>query len=120
MKQLIGIISLLFIFSCTGNSQKLTPAQFEAKLANSNVQLVDVRTPDEFAAGTLTAAVNIDFNNPNFAAELQKLDTYKPLCIFCQKGGRSAKAHEIAKKVGFQQVIELNGGYEAWQKAKNR
>ena len=86
--------------------------------ATNPKQLVDVRTAEEFQAGTLSEAVNIDCKKDNFESELQKLDKNNKLFIFCQRGGRSADAHKIALKAGFQQVIELEGGYEAWQKAK--
>lgn len=125
-------LSLVCIFAISCQSKKnntqagqnasfLLPVQeFAQKCPTQSAQLVDVRSPEEFAAGTLEGAVNVDYNNPNFESELQKLDKSKPLCIFCQVGGRSAKAHKIALNAGFKQVIEMEGGYKAWQKEQNK
>ncbi len=100
------------------SSSLLAVEEFSKQCLGQSAHLVDVRTPSEWAEGTLPAALNIDYNNPNFEPELQKLDKTKTLCIFCQVGGRSAKAHKIALNLGFKQVIELDGGYKAWKNAK--
>lgn len=96
--------------------EKLDAAQFRIKMQQLEVyNLVDVRTPKEFEQASILKAKNIDFNGENFETELAKLDKEKPLFIYCKSGGRSAKAAEKAKEMGFEHVIELDGGYQTWE-----
>ncbi len=73
--------------------------------------VLDVRTTGEYAKGSLATAQNIDWNNKKtFPEKIEKLDRDKPVYLFCQSGGRSAKAAQFLKKKGFQ-VYELQGGF---------
>jgi rhodanese-related sulfurtransferase len=95
----------------------LNVADFKVKMENlteGSFSLVDVRTPGEVAGGTIENAVNIDYNNSNFAADLAKLDKSKPLMLFCRSGNRSGKASNIAKELGFTEIYDLQGGFMAW------
>ena len=95
----------------------LNVADFKAKmesLAGQGFNLVDVRTPGEVVGGTIENSVNIDFNNPNFSADLAKLDKSKPLMLFCRSGARSGRARSIAKELGFTEIYDLQGGFMAW------
>ena len=95
--------------------KRVTKAEFKKYLeSHENVQLIDVRTPGEFGGGTIKGAKNIDFYDPNFKAEIAKLDKDVPTLIFCKSGGRSAKALQQFKAEGFQYVLELEGGYSNW------
>ena len=100
----------------TGGKMELLPvAEFRKQVeATPNAQLIDVRTPAEVAQGALPNAKNVDFRAPNFKEELAKLDKTKPLYIYCQRGGRSASAAQVANELGFQHVIDMEGGYEAY------
>ena len=111
---------LTFIgFICSGYSQdKLKPDAFEAKLlADKTVQLVDVRTPEEVAQGYIDGALNLNFNAEDFQQNVEKLDKSRPVLLYCAAGGRSARAGELLKKLGFQIVFDLQGGMNAWRKA---
>lgn len=95
----------------------LNVVDFKAKIekfGEKEFHLVDVRTAGEVAGGTIENATNIDFYSSNFSNELAKLDKEKPLLIFCKSGGRSGKASQIAKKLGFVEIYDLKGGYMAW------
>lgn len=72
--------------------------------------LLDVRTPSEFAGGHMSGASNIDFNNPSFLSEIQKLDREKTYFVYCRSGNRSGQAVAIMRKEGFQNIHELQGG----------
>lgn len=99
--------------------EKLDAALFRTKMAELKVyNIVDVRTPEEFAQVSIPKAKNIDFNGGSFEEELSKLEKEKPLFIYCKSGGRSAEAVAKAKDMGFQRIIELEGGMEAWKAAK--
>ncbi len=99
--------------------EKFDAFQFNEKMLQLIVyNLVDVRTPEEFAQASIPKSKNIDINGDSFEAELAKLEKEKPLFIYCKSGGRSAKAVEKATEMGFERIIELDGGMDAWKKVK--
>lgn len=110
---------LLFFFFSGCEAQKkeslLSPDDFRQKLATTKgIQLVDVRTPEEFQSGHLANAKNIDFYSANFGKQILALDKAKPVLVYCKVGGRSAEAADLMRKKGFHQVIELEGGIMKW------
>lgn len=78
------------------------------------VQLVDVRTPSEYKDGHVVNAKNIDFWNPNFDKNIEKLDKSKPIIVYCKSGGRSAKCASQLKSKGFKIIYDLEGGFSKW------
>lgn len=95
--------------------RRVSKEEFKAFLdAHDHVQLVDVRTPEEFQEGTVQDAINIDYYNADFRDQIAKLDKTVPTLIFCRSGGRSAKALQLFKSEGFNIVLELDGGYLNW------
>ena len=118
----IILICSIFITACnsTNSEEKeeyllLEGSKFDERLAEEkNPQLIDVRTPEEFSNGTMMHAVNYNILDNTFNKKIHYLDTNKTVFVFCQKGGRSAKATEILKKNGFNSIIELKGGMDAW------
>lgn len=99
--------------------EKLEAPEFRIKMAELKVyNVVDVRTPQEFAQASIAKAKNIDISGDTFEAELGQLEKEKPLFIYCKSGSRSEKAVEKAKEMGFKRIIELDGGMDAWKAAK--
>ncbi|PIY08575.1 MAG: rhodanese-like domain-containing protein [Flexibacter sp. CG_4_10_14_3_um_filter_32_15] len=99
--------------------EKFDTFQFNEKMIQLRIyNIVDVRTPEEFAQASIPKSKNIDFNGDSFEAELAKLEKDKPLFIYCKSGARSAKAVEKAKEMGFERIIELEGGMDAWKASK--
>jgi rhodanese-related sulfurtransferase len=85
------------IFSCQGQTSKnivnLDPKAFSEKIkATSNAQIIDVRTPEEFASEHIDNAVNVNFLGDDFVSNVQKIDKSKPVFLYCKIGGRSSKA----------------------------
>lgn len=70
-------------------------------------QVIDVRTPEEFAAGHVQGATNIDVESGAFEAALAGLDKEAPFTIYCRSGRRSAIAADLMAKAGFTQVTDL-------------
>jgi len=111
----VGIVVLVGAFSFFGapsrSSSLLSPQDFITKYENSpNAVMVDVRTPAEFSAGHIAAAVNIDYENPNFSTEIKTLDTSKIYFVYCRSGNRSAQADASMKSDGIANIYELEGG----------
>lgn len=81
------------------------------------VQVLDVRTADEYKDGHIKGAKNVDFTENNFESEVAKLDKSKPWLVHCQGGGRSTKSLPALEKLGFQHVYHLDGGFKGWKDA---
>ena len=79
--------------------------------------ILDVRTAQEVAGGTLPGAVNIDFFAPDFARQVGRLDKTKSVFVYCAVGGRSSKAAQQLQQAGVKTVYNLSGGMQAWQQA---
>lgn len=124
MKKLLvlTILSFLLAFqSCkqekSGDVRVVSPQEvYDAVYsADTNVQLVDVRTQEEFGVNHLKNAQNICVTNDDFEEKVKTLDKNKPVYVYCRKGVRSAKAAHILKEMGFKKVYDLEGGITNWE-----
>lgn len=91
---------------------------FKTKIEGKNVQLIDVRTPQEYKDGHIPKAKNIDIYNDDFMQKASVLDKFKPVYIYCHSGVRSMEAAKKLKNVGFK-VYNLNDGIKGWEKEGN-
>lgn len=109
----------MFFFGCKAqNSVKvLTAEEFAAAVkADKKAVVLDVRRPDEFAAGHIEGAVLLNFlDTVAFNAGVEKLDKSKTYYIYCRSGRRSNSAAVILQKKGFT-VFDLGGGFLSWQR----
>jgi rhodanese-related sulfurtransferase len=126
-------IALFGLISCTGaqTTQKKTTTkkqqtavinkvvgqeEFEKMIKKPGAQLIDVRTKDEYNAGHIGDAKNIDFYQGDFKNNMSKLDKSKPVLVYCAAGGRSGQTATMLKEMGFREVYDLSGGYGKWKK----
>lgn len=115
------IVSVLFLVSsCNGGAQtnkEVSADQFEKGIQQPDVQLLDVRTAGEYRNGHIKSALQANWNDQNeFADRISALDKQKPVYIYCLSGPRSSTAAEWLRANGFQQVVELNGGFSSWKR----
>ncbi|MEC3907160.1 rhodanese-like domain-containing protein [Tamlana sp. 2201CG12-4] len=96
-------------------SIRVDPAQFKSFITNDFVQLIDIRTPKEFAQEHLHNAINIDFFSEEFTEAINTLDKQKPVYIYCRSGKRSSKSSILFKEAGFDTIYNLNGGLLKWK-----
>ena len=89
-------------------------ATYEKQLQQPEVQLIDVRTPEEFNEGHLENAKNINIMGDDFDSQVASLDKTKPVMVYCKSGGRSAKASARLKELGFTSITDLEGGITNW------
>ena len=89
-------------------------ATYEKQLKQPEVQLIDVRTPEEFSQGHLENAKNINIMAEDFDAQVASLDKSKPVMVYCKSGGRSTRASERLKELGFTTITDLEGGITNW------
>ncbi len=111
----------LFLLSCKAqNKTNLTAEEFEAAITKDSVQVLDVRTPGEYASGHIKNTLLANWNDSKeFERRIGFINKEKPVYVYCLAGGRSAAAAEKMRGLGFTNVYELKGGINAW-KASNK
>lgn len=110
------LISSLFFFLVGCAQSKTKPITEVSQNEFNNVILVDVRTPEEYESGHIEKAININWFDSDFADQIRSIDKEKTIYLYCKKGGRSAKAAELLGSMGYEKVIDLEGGYDAYSK----
>ena len=78
-----------------------------------NTVVLDVRSPDETAAGYLEGAQMLDFNSGEFAAALPKLDPEAEYLVYCRSGNRAGQAIAMMQQNGFENVTNLGSLQDA-------
>ncbi len=132
MRSITAKILIFFIFSasflsCAQNAKTKEETKQDEKVVSlispkelngkSDIQLIDVRTPEEHAEGHIENSLNINFYDDNFIKDMSsKLDKSKPIYIYCRSGGRSGKAAKKLEAEGFTKVYDLEGGFINWTK----
>ena len=126
-----GNLFLLFIVfsleSCTFSFEKKVEGEgevhsvsveaFADSISRPGVQLVDVRTPEEFNSGNIPGSVNIDVMTGHFCEEASGLlDKSRTVAVYCRSGNRSKNAAKMLSMMGYN-VVELDSGYKAWQES---
>jgi phage shock protein E len=81
----------------------------EAVDMKSIAAVIDVRTPDEVAAGHLHGSINIDIQGPDFEAQMNELDKSANYVVYCRSGNRAGQAIEWMTQNGFTGTL-TNGG----------
>lgn len=122
MKRILyySIIMRIFamLFGSCQASQKIETvdsATFKERISGaSEVQLLDVRTAEEFAEGHLESAINIDVQGPSFTKKVsEQLDKSQPIYLYCRSGKRSMMAAKELEKEGYS-IVNLNDGILGW------
>lgn len=121
--QSLSILLIAFLMlSCNGqttkNIENVEATVFAEKIkASPDAQILDVRTPEEFASEHIDKAVNINWLANDFVANTQKLDKSKPVFVYCKSGARSTKAAVKLEELGFKKIYQLEGGILKWNAA---
>ena len=84
--------------------------------ADSNSEILDVRTSEEVDLGMIPNAKHIDiYKGQGFIDEVKELDKSKNYYIYCRSGGRSAQACAVMNQLGFKNTYNLVGGFTEWE-----
>lgn len=96
--------------------ENIDEIEFAEKLAaDDNAVLLDVRTQQEWDTGYINGAILLDFFNPEFPKEVEKLDKSKNYYVYCRSGNRSGQACGLMEGIGFTgELYNLEGGVMAW------
>lgn len=129
-------LSLLFLifclFACQNNNHKassdnptlsiredISVEQAYEKIIkgiqDSNLVVIDVRTPKEYEQFRLKNTLFINYRDPNFKTEINKLDRSKTYIVYCLSGKRSGQTCDIMQEAGFKEVYNIAGGMLKWQ-----
>lgn len=120
MKNSILILLTSFMavfFACGGqnSSSNLSAEQFLEKMKSEpNAVLIDVRTEEEFASGSISGAQNIVLDG-SFNDKVTLIDKSKAVFLYCLSGRRSGAAMARMQQMGFTQVYNLSGGIREWR-----
>jgi phage shock protein E len=125
MRRMIVLLATfaLAVAACGGTDvigvETVSPSKAAEVVADAPADLVvlDIRTPEEYAAGTIEGSVNMDFYAADFADQLAALDRDATYVLFCRSGNRSATAAQMMRDLDFAEVYEINGGIVAWSQA---
>ena len=133
MKEILSFSGLLMLASllavslaqADGDSQD-SVTTIEANAAkdfvgrHENAVIMDVRTPVEYEMSHITGSVNVNVQDESFEDMVVTLDPNKTYIVHCTKNpadGRSSRALETLKSLGFKHLYSLEGGYVAWKDA---
>jgi phage shock protein E len=92
----------------------LDSSMFAKKIAESDVVVLDVRTPEEFNSGHIPNAINIDIYSDYFNSDIAALDKSKSYAVYCRSGKRSVDASSEMDVIGFKTTYNLTGGIIEW------
>lgn len=118
-------ITSVILFSCgNGVNEKGESIDVSVQKLNEvsvdddvNTIVIDVRTPEEVAEGTINGAATIDYHGDDFDAKIAQLDKTKTYYVYCKAGGRSSSAVGYMQDQGFENVHNVLGGYDDYKDA---
>ncbi|MDP4240301.1 MAG: rhodanese-like domain-containing protein [Bacteroidota bacterium] len=109
---------LLLVASFSGVSaqriQLNSPEVKEVLKKNKSIVILDVRTAEEFAAGHLKGAQNMDIYQSDAYSKLDKLNPKTPYLVYCRTNHRSGMAVEYMMHKGFKTVYQMMDGFPGW------
>lgn len=112
-------LSATLLLSCQGQNdavKTIEPKEFaELITKETNPQILDVRTAEEFNSGHVDNALLLDwYESDAFVKKAATLDKTKPIYVYCMAGGRSKKAANKLHELGFKEVYDMKGGMVKW------
>lgn len=122
-------LALLVIFAATGtaiaqdaeivDSTTIGADELMSRIeAETAPTILDVRTPEEFAAGHVPGAINILYTELEERYSELELEGSDELVVYCQSGRRAAIAEAALSELGFTNVRDLDGHIAAWKQAE--
>ncbi len=95
----------------------LPPAEAKAYLESAKPVLLDVRTAEEYSAGHISGALQLDYYAADFREKLDRMDKNANYLIYCRSGKRSAASLQTMRELGFREIHDIAGGFNAWTAA---
>ena len=101
---LVVAATAMLVGACSGGESSDSE---DAVVVQSDAIVIDVRTPEEFAAGHLEGAVLIDIKDASFDSKIAALDPDAAYIVYCRSGNRSAQAVERMRGAGIDDITDL-------------
>ena len=95
---------------------QMSVQELKAALPPRDLQVVDVRSPDEWQGGHVPGATYIFL--PDLEQKAERLDKKKPVTVYCDSGYRASLAASLLRRKGFTQVHNVPGSWKAWLAAE--
>jgi len=115
----VAVLALIIVVS---NESRLRATAFAAitsqeliRLMNQGALVLDIRKPDEFAAGHVNGAKHLDSDKILNAGETHKRFKDKPVVVICDSGSLAAAAVRQLTQQGFTKAFTLRGGFSGWR-----
>jgi hydroxyacylglutathione hydrolase len=99
-----------------GKIAEITPEELHARVRKGKMQVLDVRREPEWDAAHIEGAAWWPLDN--FKVSAPEIDRDTPLAVHCKSGYRSIIAASLLQRAGFANVLNVAGGFDAWQQAK--
>ena len=96
-------------------AQAAISAQDLIRLMNQGALVLDIRKPEEFAAGHINGAKHLSSDKILTAGDTFKRFKDKPLVVYCESGSLAAAAVRQLNTQGFTKAFSLRGGFAAWR-----
>ena len=118
LKNVTSFFILLIVFiSCAQPSNsdgiKDITADELIELQYKGTKVIDVRSQQEVALGKIPRAEHVMLS-ANFVKKLEDYSKSDPIIVYCKSGGRSAKAAELLKNAGYQNIYNYSGSFNDW------
>lgn len=97
---------------------KITASEAKLLMARAEVTVVDVRRPTDYAKSRIKGALNADRKTVH--EKLSTANRSTPVICYCYSGFSSKTACRNLAKAGFERVLNLKGGYAAWQRMQRK
>ena len=97
-----------------GSVPEISASELHDGVKRGGAQLIDVRTPVEFAAGHVQGARNIPIYEFKQALPALKLDPHRPIVAICATAHRSPPAVRLLRAAGYENAVQLKGGMLSW------
>ena len=94
--------------------KQISPDEAEKTITENDVIILDVREDYEYQAGHLAKAKNLIWTEIEAKVDRLSPDKSIPIICYCASGNRSALATNTLNKLGYENVVSLEGGITAW------
>ena len=103
------------VLAARAQIEELSPQDAQRWQAVTAALVLDVREPDEFAAGHLPGAVNVPRGMLEFRIGELQPDGDAAILLYCKTSGRAALATQSLHSLGYTQLRSVAGGFDQWQ-----
>lgn len=118
------LVTIILIISSVISVNAQTKKDINSKEVNLMLQkdkklvVLDVRTPEEFNAGHIKGAINIDIKQPDALSKIDKLDHQAKYIVHCRTNHRSKIAVDHMVQSGFKTIYQMVDGMNGWNENK--